>query len=163
MGAGELVFFGAPTSTDAKDSDLSPNPHSGGDAYTIVVQKDDDVEGDGYACPDHEALYDVSMDPEDRTAVFDLAMSQDSDDGGLLDWDALAGKHRYKCCGCDWSCCPCCSCVAPEWWYAYGRRQRSFLQASICFGVVALVIGGGLAIMIWALLTAKNAASGKER
>jgi hypothetical protein len=39
MGAGELVFFGAPTSTDAKDSDLSPNPHSGGDAYTIVVQK----------------------------------------------------------------------------------------------------------------------------
>lgn len=39
MGAGELVFFEAPTSTDAKDSDLSPNPHSGGDAYTIVVQK----------------------------------------------------------------------------------------------------------------------------
>lgn len=56
-----------------------------------MARADDELEGEGFACPDHEALYDVSMDPEDRTAVFDLAMSQDSDDGGLLDWDALAG------------------------------------------------------------------------
>jgi hypothetical protein len=53
---------------------------------------DDDLEGEGFSSPDHAALYDVSMDPEDRTAVFDLALSQDSDDGGLLDWDALAGQ-----------------------------------------------------------------------
>lgn len=56
------------------------------------MHADEDLEGDGFACPDHDALYDVNMDPEDRTAVFDLAMDQDSDDGGLLDWDALAGE-----------------------------------------------------------------------
>ena len=35
-------------------------------------------------------MYDVDM--EDRTAVFDLALEDDSDDGGgLLDWSILAG------------------------------------------------------------------------
>ncbi len=68
------------------------------DTIVCCVYADDDLDGDGYACPDHDALYDVSMDPEDRTAVFDLAMSQDSDDGGLLDWDALAGTFQYPKC-----------------------------------------------------------------
>ncbi|CAL8467456.1 g6994 [Coccomyxa elongata] len=156
MGAGELVFFGASATSDANSGEEQHSGHRSGDAYTVVVQKDDDLEGEGFACPDHEALYDVSMDPEDRTAVFDLAMSQDSDDGGLLDWDALAGKHRYKCCGCDWSCCPCCSCVAPEWWYSYGRRRRSLLQSIACFGTLALIISGGLAVMLWALLSGQR-------
>ena len=36
-------------------------------------------------------MYEISLDPEDRTAVFDLALKDDSDDGGLLDWEAYAG------------------------------------------------------------------------
>ena len=37
-------------------------------------------------------MYNVDMDPGDRTAVFDLALDDDSDDGGgLLDWNILAG------------------------------------------------------------------------
>lgn len=158
MGAGELAFFGSSATSDADNRVDQHNGHKNGVAYTVVVQKDEDLEGEGFACPDHEALYDVSMDPEDRTAVFDLAMSQDSDDGGLLDWDALAGKHRYKCCGCDWSCCPCCSCVAPECWYSYGRQRRSLLQSIACFGTLALIIGGGLAVMLWALLSERHGA-----
>lgn len=39
MGAGELVFFGAPTSTDADKRELPQTDHSDGDAYTIVVEK----------------------------------------------------------------------------------------------------------------------------
>lgn len=61
-------------------------------------EADEDLEGEGYAIPDHAVLYDVDMDPEDRTAVFDLALSQDSDDGGLLDWDALAGVFTKPLC-----------------------------------------------------------------
>ena len=45
----------------------------------------------GYDSLDQEAVYEISLDPEDRTAVFDLALKDDSDDGGLLDWEAYAG------------------------------------------------------------------------
>ena len=47
-----------------------------------------------YDPAEHSPMYDVDM--EDRTAVFDLAMEDDSDDGGgLLDWSILAGR---QCC-----------------------------------------------------------------
>jgi len=56
----------------------------------------DDDEGP-YDPAEHSPMYNVDMDPEDRTAVFDLAMEDDSDDGGgLLDWSILAGKlHEH--------------------------------------------------------------------
>lgn len=53
----------------------------------------DDDEGP-YDPAEHSPMYNVDMDPEDRTAVFDLAMEDDSDDGGgLLDWSILAGNY----------------------------------------------------------------------
>ena len=65
--------------------------------YTISVQAilagDDYDEEHGYNDRgEHSPMYNVDMDPEDRTAVFDLALEDDSDDGGgLLDWSILAG------------------------------------------------------------------------
>ena len=53
----------------------------------------DDAYDDGaYDPAEHSPTYNVDMDPGDRTAVFDLALDDDSDDGGgLLDWNILAG------------------------------------------------------------------------
>ena len=60
------------------------------------MRAEDDAEG--YARDDHEASYDISLDPEDRTAVFDLALKDDSSDGGLLDWETFAGQHVSSPC-----------------------------------------------------------------
>ena len=63
-------------------------------------------------------MYDVDM--EDRTAVFDLALEDDSDDGGgLLDWSILAGRQ-------------CCT------WKHIMRRpaQRSFMLMLLSAGLV---------------------------
>ena len=49
-------------------------------------------EGLGHDSLDQEAVYEISLDPEDRTAVFDLALKDDSDDGGL--W---TGKRMRVC------------------------------------------------------------------
>ena len=55
----------------------------------------DDAYDDGaYDLAEHSPMYNVDMDPGDRTAVFDLALDDDSDDGGgLLDWNLLAGTR----------------------------------------------------------------------
>ncbi len=59
-----------------------------------LLTADESYDDDGpYDPAEHSPMYDVDM--EDRTAVFDLAMEDDSDDGGgLLDWSILAGRQR---------------------------------------------------------------------
>lgn len=61
-------------------------------AQAILAGDDYDEEHGHYDPGEHSPMYNVDMDPEDRTAVFDLALEDDSDDGGgLLDWSILAG------------------------------------------------------------------------
>ena len=63
-------------------------------SLNYIAYADDSYDDDGpYDPAEHSPMYDVDM--EDRTAVFDLAMEDDSDDGGgLLDWSILAGRQR---------------------------------------------------------------------
>jgi hypothetical protein len=61
-------------------------------APAIPAGDEYDEEHGHYTPAEHLPMYNVDMDPEDRTAVFDLALEDDSDDGGgLLDWSILAG------------------------------------------------------------------------
>ncbi|CAL5219480.1 g1317 [Coccomyxa viridis] len=107
-----------------------------------LLTADESYDDDGpYDPAEHSPMYDVDM--EDRTAVFDLAMEDDSDDGGgLLDWSILAGKQKRKFCGCDWSWLPCCNCAPPGWWLSLSRRQRLALQGcfAACFVLVLFVV-----------------------
>lgn len=80
-----------------------PSPYAVS-AQAISAGDEYDEEHGHYDAAEHSPMYNVDMDPEDRTAVFDLALEDDSDDGGgLLDWSILAGDllpmaTRNDCC-----------------------------------------------------------------
>jgi hypothetical protein len=52
--------------------------------------------------------------------------------------------------------------VAPECWYSYSKRQRSCIQTCICLGVLALIVGLGMGIMLWAVLTQNSGGDGAK-
>ena len=92
----------------------------------------------GYARDDHEASYDISLDPEDRTAVFDLALKDDSSDGGLLDWETFAGQHKLCSCyqPCMHACMPACLPPCLQHFPHLGLQYSTCENASLCSGSI---------------------------